>query len=223
METGARQGSERRKGRPVMADCRNISERLKNAVETGLQIKSHLDLTTREIANEAGTHAGMIHYYYQSKEGLIEAALDDFARGVAFELKRLQERFETDCSDATFIIVKTWFDLHNRYRRLSGVVLIECLRGDSPIWDHYRQRLPKNTFTRMQEIIERLSAKGYYKRDLDTAQAAFSIFCVVHSPIILGTVMAGMGHEVEGHADLWIKQSSRMLDWEFRPCDVQER
>ena len=118
---GAEPGACSARGRPAVSDNREVSNELLHAMEHGLRNKSHLDLTTREIALAAGTNAGMIHYYYHGKNGLIDAALDNLSCDIAQTLNDLNTLFMTDCQDATRKIVGAWMYLLEKHKGTASV------------------------------------------------------------------------------------------------------
>jgi AcrR family transcriptional regulator len=67
----------------------NVYESLLIAAEHCLLGKSHLDLTTREIAATAGTQAGMINYYFEGKDGLMFALVDGIAKDADRHLRQI--------------------------------------------------------------------------------------------------------------------------------------
>lgn len=210
------EGNTGRRGRPALIEGRELSDDIMMAVEKGLRQKSHLDLTTREIASAAGTYPAMIHYYYQGKNGLLDAILDDMCIHIAESLDNLNKLFKADCQDATRKIVQIWLELMNHHKGGASIVLIESFRPYSPVWQYYRGRKSRGSFGRMQDIVRTLIDAEYYKADVDPELAAFTIFSVVHSPVFIGQIMSEIGHPVGHLLDNWYEQSVEMLDRQYR-------
>lgn len=204
------------RGRPMTVDNREISTELLHAMELGLRNKSHLDLTTREIATAAGTNAGMIHYYYHGKNGLIDAALDNLSSDLARMLSDLDKLFKTDCDDATTKIIGAWLSVLDKHRGTVSVVLIESFRPHSSVWSSYRQKKSQGSFGRMQRVIRTLINQGFYRPDVDPEMAAFSIISLAMSPILNGHIMAQIGHEVNHILDQWLTEAVKLIDARYR-------
>lgn len=67
----------RRPGRPVGRS--DIRDKLLAAARERFLNTPYSKVTTREIAELAGSNLAMIHYYFGSKEGLYKAVLGDVA------------------------------------------------------------------------------------------------------------------------------------------------
>ena len=219
----ARPGAFAARGRPTVSDNREVSNELLHAMEHGLRNKSHLDLTTREIASAAGTNAGMIHYYYHGKNGLIDAALDNLSSDIAQTLNDLNSLFLTDCQDATRKIVSGWMNVLEIHRGTASVVLIESFRPYSTVWHSYRQKKSQGSFNRMQELIRTLVRQGYYRADTDPQVAAFSIISIVLSPLLVGQIMSEIGHKISHIMDDWENEAVKLIDERYRQVDAGRR
>lgn len=204
------------RGRPTVSDHREVSNELLHAMEHGLRNKSHLDLTTREIASAAGTNAGMIHYYYHGKNGLIDAALDNLSSDIAQILNDLNTLFLTDCQDATRKIVSAWMKVLETHRGTASVVLIESFRPYSTVWNSYRQKKSQGSFIRMQELVRTLVSQGYYRADTDPQVAAFSITSIVLSPMLVGQIMSEIGHQISHILNNWEEEAVKLIDERYR-------
>ena len=204
------------RGRPTGADHREVSNELLHAMEHGLRNKSHLDLTTREIASAAGTNAGMIHYYYHGKNGLIDAALDSLSRDLAQMLNKLDKMFMTDCDGATRKMVRAWMEVLEKHKGTASVVLIESFRPYSTVWHSYRQKKSRGSFPRMQQLIRTLMDQGYFRPEIDPPVAAFSIISIVLSPMFVGQIMSEMGHDVGLMLEKWEDEAVRLIDGQYR-------
>lgn len=213
---GAEPGACSARGRPAVSGNREVSNELLHAMEHGLRNKSHLDLTTREIALAAGTNAGMIHYYYHGKNGLIDAALDNLSSDIAQTLNDLNTLFMTDCRDATRKIVSAWMYLLEKHKGTASVVLIESFRPYSTVWHSYRQKKSQGSYTRMQQLIRTLIDQGYFRPDMDAKVAAFSIISIVLSPMFVGQIMSEIGHQVDPILDNWEDEAVKLIDGRYR-------
>lgn len=211
--TGRRNANAR--GRPVL-NSRKVSDELLQAMEYGLRSKSHLDLTTREIATTAGTNPGMIHYYYQSKSGLLDAALDNLTTDVTRTLEDLNQLFLTDCHDATRKIVTAWLDLIDTHQGTVSVVLLESFRPYSTLWCSYRKKKSRGSFGRIQQVVRTLMDRGYYRPDIDPELAALSIASIIHSPMIIGHIISEIGHPVDHILDAWPEEAIKLIDARYR-------
>ena len=171
------------KGRPPSGNERNLSDSLLVAAKIRLHEKSHLDLTSREIAETAGTHAGMVNYYFQSKDQLLLTLLDNLAKDIGQHLDALESRIESSNDDPTEHIVRELIDAYYPNTEVCSVFYIEMFRATKAFRMFYSQSRDF-TFDRIEKLIRKLIAKGIYRPGLDAITATWMLLSLVQGPLI---------------------------------------
>ena len=211
-ENAAANGEMDMRGRPHGCAERNLSDSLLMAAEAQLRDKSHLDLTSREIAEAAGTHAGMVNYYFQGKEGLLLALLRNAAKDVDQHLTTLEADIESTDDDPTERIVRELIAAYYRNVAITSMFYIELFRADTPVNDFYSQLREFNS-VRIERMIRKLIAKGIYRPDLDAVMATWMLLSLVNGPLVAMPmcpvqVSASIGSI---STEAWIENIVRML------------
>lgn len=106
---------------------RSVRERLLDAAEQLFAIQGFAGTTTREITDTAGTSTGAIFYHFSSKEGLLEALVEE--RRPHARLEDIFERHPTSPREALT-------ELADHLRVMTsqrGQILRLLLRGDAPL------------------------------------------------------------------------------------------
>jgi AcrR family transcriptional regulator len=98
-------------------------------------------VSVREICKRAGTTINMIHHYFGSKEGLLDAILKDYGEGILAVPTRLLEKPPASREDfvARFeLLFETTFEAYIEHR----VGLLVALRVQAPVeaLDRYTER-----------------------------------------------------------------------------------
>lgn len=199
------------RGRPPGSEDRNLSKSLLIAAEAKLHDKSHLDLTTREIAEMAGTHAGMVNYYFHGKEGLLFAMLDDIAKDADRHLDSIENSIENDDEDPTERIVRGLMEAYYRQASVYSVFFIELFRAAAPIREFYSRRR-EFIFIRLEKIIRRLVAKGIYRSDLDAKMATWVFLSLIIGPLVSKQMCQAHDASIEPMpTEAWIENIVSML------------
>ena len=169
------------RGRPRRCADRNLSDSLLMAAETQLRDKSHLDLTSREIAEAAGTQAAMVNYYFQGKEGLLLALFKKTAKDVDQHLEAMEADIESNDEDPTERIVRGLIAAYYPHAALTPMFFIELFRADTPIGALYSDR--EFSSVRIERMIRKLIAKGIYRPELDPVVATWMLLGLVITPL----------------------------------------
>lgn len=210
------------RGRPHGCAERNLSDSLLMAAESQLRDKSHLDLTSREIAEAAGTHAGMVNYYFQGKDGLLLALLKKAAKAVDQHLAEMEADIESNDDDPTERIVRGLIDAYHQNVAIIPFVYIELFRTGTPVSTFYSEQREFNS-VRIEKMIRKLIAKGIYRPDLDAVAATWMLLVLVIGPSIPICPMHQHGAAIGSlSTDVWIENIVRMLRKELL-ANVTER
>lgn len=198
------------RGRPHGCAERNLSDSLLVAAENQLRDKSHLDLTSREIAEAAGTHAGMVNYYFQGKDGLLLELLKKAAKDVDRHLAAMEADIESKNDDPTERIVRGLIAAYQQKTAVISIFYIELFRVGTPVNTFYSQHREYNS-VRIERMIRKLVSKGIYRPDVDTVAVTWILLSLVIGPsmpmcpVQLGGSIGSLSTEV------WIESIVCML------------
>lgn len=198
------------RGRPHSCADRNLSDSLLVAAETQLRDKSHLDLTSREIAEAAGTHAGMVNYYFQGKDGLLMALLKNAAKDVDRHLDAMEAAIESGNEDPTEGLVRGLIAAYQQKAAVIPIFYIELFRVGSPVNIFYSQHREYNS-VRIEKMIRTLVAKGVYRQDLDPVAATWILLSLVIGPSMPMCPVQIAGAIGSIPTEMWIENIVRML------------
>ncbi|MEJ7935427.1 TetR/AcrR family transcriptional regulator [Sphingobium sp. AN558] len=209
------------RGRPHSCAERNLSDSLLMAAENQLRDKSHLDLTSREIAEAAGTHAGMVNYYFQGKDGLLMALLKNAAKDVDRHLDAMEAAIESGDDDPTERIVRGLIAAYQQKAAVISIFYIELFRVGSPVNVFYSEHREYNS-VRIEKMIRKLVAKGVYRQDLDPVAVTWILLSLVIGPSMPMCPVQIAGAIGSVPTEVWIDNIVRMLRKDLL-ADVNER
>ena len=184
---------------------RHLSDSLLSAAENCLHHKSHLDVTSREIAASAGTYAGMVNYYFNNKDGLFSTLIDTVVAAADRGMRQIEEAVDAGAEDPTQLIVGGLYAMYEPHPAAFPIVFTEIFRHESEIRKHYAKGGGSHSFDRLERVLKTLVTRGHYRRDLDTRAATWMILSLVISPRLLEPVQRAMGDSTEmPEAERWL-------------------
>jgi AcrR family transcriptional regulator len=149
------------------------------SAQSCLHGKSHLEITSRDIAEGAGTHASMVNYYFNNKNGLFSALISTTMSVADSSLRQIEHDIEAKTGDPTEIIVRGLVRAYPLGTPSMSVGIIEIFRQRSEIKEAYARRRSKSISHRIEKQIRKLIARGDYRRDLDPVSTTWMILCLV--------------------------------------------
>jgi len=203
------------RGRPRSDARRHVCSALLDAAEAGLRVKGHSQLTSREIASLAHTNQAMIRYYFNGKEGLFCALIEKALESVIDDLTRLEQDLDTLPERPTKALILLLTRHYFSSAPLFKVLMDELRNENSAIRKRYVKR-GSRTFAHICRILRKFVKLGIFKPDANVRYAAFTIACLIETPVALSPVISQMGFTIEElKGDAWIDYVSGMLDREF--------
>ena len=196
------------RGRPRMH--RQVSDSLLNAAATQLRQKSHLELTSREIASAAGTNAAMINYYFRGKDGLLTELIDAISLDGRDRLREIEADIDQGAGDPTEHIVRALVEAAHPRAEIIAIVLIEFARPDSPIKRLYAEHVQLrgwNILARLEDIVRKLVARKVYSPTLNPPEIAWLIMSLILGPLIVRPIWeVGGGNTKCPSVEEWVQQ-----------------
>ena len=155
-------------------------EKLITAARTLFVERDYSQVTIRNIPTLAGTDAGLIRYYFGSKEKLFTAMLTETSAPVKLQLQKINK--QTD-ADAPASLMQTYYQVMSAHPNFPKLML--RLAG-------LDQSVPENkdivrVFNDMVNdddlmMFDKLKAKGLLRDDVDSQCAQLSFFAMMTFP-----------------------------------------
>jgi AcrR family transcriptional regulator len=204
------------RGRPRRAENKRVVQLLMDATETLLQEHSYGLLTERKIADAAGVHVKMIHYYFDTKDGLIFAVLSRYGDDVAKRLKDL-EAIDLKSRSISRQIFKIMVDAFYSKPWIAKIGVAE-LAHSSSVKSFYTARYGDEGLgmLHLRKAFDRINERGIYDRKINSSRAALCMFSMIIGPVTLAPICWVVGEGLEElKADEWIDYVADMFDCRF--------
>ena len=118
-------------------------------------------VSVREICADAGTSMNMIHYYFGSKQGLLDEIVEQFSSGVFAVPMRLLEkepRSKEDFLSRIELLFESTLDAYIEHRSVLMVVVRE--QADPEALPEY--------IARFASFLDRAKEKGFVREEVDS-------------------------------------------------------
>lgn len=204
------------KGRPHNDEHRHLRDLLLHVTKNSLAEKSHLDLTSHEIAVAAGTNAAMVNYYFQSKDGLFSTLVEAVVNDISHCLEKIERDTDKGVGEPTEAIVRPLVETYFSQKESASILFVEIIRPSSPVARAYARRRGLSTFARVKRVVKKLVDKGVYRSDLNTDNATWTLLSLVVGPQLLSPVWRSCGELIEvPEISTWVKHIVDLVQRDF--------
>ncbi|MGL5284660.1 MAG: TetR/AcrR family transcriptional regulator [Aeromonas sp.] len=167
----------RRPGRPVGRS--DIRDKLLAAARECFRQHPYSKVTTREIAEIAGSNLAMIHYYFGSKEGLYQAVLGDLAQP-------LDEVWRDDEGQRSLEdLVATHYQVMAPDSELNSTLTSALSAERSPGRDFVLNQLISRQLPQFDALIENMKASGELDDSFDPTMLRLSFLNLMWQPLMM--------------------------------------
>ncbi len=165
------------RGRPINTNKQSIQKaKLLEAAEQLIAEKSYINITIRELAQRSGVNSAMISYYFDNKEGLFIALLDEMSKAHFVVMQNVNSSNNPIKTFIELILV-----MLNKNNGLARLIHSEFLNSSSKLSDAFIERFPKKMATFLPKLIQKHTGT----KDLVKAKyAAFSLITLIITPFI---------------------------------------
>lgn len=168
------------RGRPVNPDKQaEIKRRLIEAAASLISVKSYRSITIRELAMSAGVNSAMIRYYFEHKEGLFIALLDQMSNQHFAQMSSVKQS-----SDPIRQFILTLLKMLNKNSGMARMIHDEILQQDSSLKTAFLQRFPKRMAQFLPRLIQQQIDAGKMRKNLNPKYAAFSLVSLIIMPFL---------------------------------------
>lgn len=188
MKRTPRTAPPRRPGRPEAGSAPEARQRLLDAARRLFASEGFAAASSRRIAEEAGVNPALIHYYFENKQGLYEAMLEDTVGPLLQRLRGIVAAGGTpaDIDDLIGAYMRTL--AANPW--LSRLLVREVLSEEG----RFRERFIRLFATRgggiLRAALEAGRSRGEVRPDADPGLAALSLVSLMLFPFVALPVAA---------------------------------
>lgn len=221
------------RGRPRGAASARVTDQLLEATDRLLHECSHLELTERRIATEAGVDEAMIRYYFGGKDGLLLDLILRYCDEIEEQIGALGS-FGPETPAVTQKIIAALILAYYGKPWILRIMISESTRRDSLIRSRFIERFgpvgAQGLVGRpVCQLIERLQQAGVYRRDFDPATTALSMLATISGPLLIAPLSGETEATLrEFRGPAWLAHvtalfEARMLNPGDRPPSSQPR
>ena len=175
---------EKNKGRPVDNEKQaKQKQKLLDAALTLLDEKNYKDITIRELGKHAGINSAMVSYYFNNKEGLFIALLDQISENHFSKFTELHHSKEPIKDLITFML-----SLLNQQPGLMKLIHNEAMSPHSNLRPALIERFPKRMAEILPALITQQQALGKIRQDINARYAAFSLISLIIMPFLTAPI-----------------------------------
>ncbi len=153
-------------------------------------------VTTRMIAADAGVNMALISYYFNSKDGLFDAIVEERVPAFGSKLRSIQ-KLEITSFEKLQLAISAYFDRIISSPDFAKIIYRELsLKKRSLISEKLMEAFKKNQ-TLLEEIIKEGQEKNEFRSDTDYKMVILSFFSTVIMLVNTTNVCSMMLHESE--------------------------
>ena len=136
------------RGRPSDPQKQQLQkDKLLDAAQALLAIKPYKEVTIRDLADHAGLNSAMVRYYFNNKEGLFLALLDQMSKQHFVDMKQIASQQEPIKKFIQFML-----KMLTQNNSLARLIHDEFANDNSKLGEAFIERFPK----RMAKILPQL-------------------------------------------------------------------
>lgn len=174
------QKPERPRGRPSDLESGALQSRLLDAAEELFAEHGYAATPLRKVAERAGVNPALVHYYFDSKLGLLRAVLDRALEPMAATLAAMRQDAEPDLAQ----IASLMFGMASEHPALPRLIVREVMLSSGEMQalfiEHYAPRLGGA----LPGLIERAQARGQIDRAYDPGVATLMLLSLCMFPFV---------------------------------------
>ncbi len=173
----------RGRGRPKQeADSADVRAALLDAARRLFSERGFHEVSTREIAREAQANPAMIRYYFEDKEGLYKAMLQQVFQRLLAGVGELAAgtRDESPIAEVLNLYARTLF----RDPWIPRLLIREVLSDGAPFREEFIEQFARPASKLLPELLEREKAAGRLRDDLDPTLGTLSLMGMTLFPFL---------------------------------------
>jgi len=170
----------RPRGRPAPREGVDRREDILNIAEKLFALKGFSATAIREIADEAEVNSAMVHYYFGSKQKLLEAVMDRVFEPLAEAIDSMQDQQQVDIQD----FVKLFFSTISSHRYLPQLVVREIFLPGGKMQQQFLQHFAPRLGGRLPGMLKSEQQAGRLSNEFQPEHTALMILSLCIFPMI---------------------------------------
>ncbi|CAM2938989.1 TetR/AcrR family transcriptional regulator [Moritella viscosa] len=177
-------------GRPKKSSDTNIRQHLMTVAFDLFAKNEYNQISTRKIAAEANTTPAMIRYYFQNKEGLFHAAMEQYRQPMVDVLRKNAANPSLQNLHDIFLL---FYTAVQENQSLHHIIKRNMVSDDNPqIKAHIIKEGPQRSFKFIKTMLTKLQAKGDIKPELDPELLTIQILSLCIYPCAFKPLIQGL-------------------------------
>jgi AcrR family transcriptional regulator len=176
--------AQRSRGRPGGGADEDVRSTILAVAEARFARAGYAATSIRQIAEEAGVNSAMIHYYFGSKESLLQAVMEKALAPLA----KLIESLKSSDTAAPERITRELMSLVAAHPNLPYLVVREVMLPGGVMQQHFARHLAPRLGGALPGLLEREREQGRIGAELPPAHGAMAIMALALFPFIVRPV-----------------------------------
>ncbi|WP_446899302.1 TetR/AcrR family transcriptional regulator [Clostridium sp. LBM24168] len=158
----------------------NQSERILNAAFKCISTKGYANVSSRDIAKEAGVALSQLNYYYKNKEGLFKKVVEMLSKKYFDEIEDNLKKGTTG-SESSLYLIKYFKEMLSNKPELFRILFD---LASMSLWSEPLKKLLKNLFEGLAKLIEKYVVNNSANNEKLKTCSSLSL-----SRLMLGTLL----------------------------------
>ena len=180
-----------KKGRPANSDNEQKRAALIEAARAKFVQKPYEKVSIREVAELAGVNSAMIKYYFESKEGLYKAMIEDVTGQVMDNIKQRLQSGKFDSIEGFF---RSFVEVIKQSPEFPMLMLKEMILNQGVCRDYFIERIGRAHMALFDQLYEHFKNLGKLRDDLNPKLFRMSLMSLTIHP----WHMRELVHKMEG-------------------------
>ncbi len=190
-----------RRGRPYADPNQDYKQLIMDSAEKAFANSSFDSVSLKDIAAPVGVSPAMIHYYFGSKQDLLESVVNQAVEPMSMAIRHLREQPEADIPE----FVQQLFATMQRHPHLPLLMFRQVLLPGSPMQSYFVDQLAPHLGGALPDLIRKGQNTGHISDELNPAIAALMVLSLCVFPLIskpLSQPALGVKFDQPGIAEL---------------------
>lgn len=170
----------RQQGRPTGPVTGDIRQAILDSAELRFAQQGYAATSLREIAEEVGVTPAMIHYYFGSKQALLQQVLERVLEPLAAAIASMKTADQAPVSKIVGILLRTF----SSHPNLPFLVAREVLLPGGAMQGHFLEYLAPRLGGAVPGLLAKEQAAGRMQPDLDPEYSALTLLSLCAFPFI---------------------------------------
>lgn len=207
--------SERSRGRPADTKAGALQAQLLDAAEELFAEHGYAATPLRRVAERAGVNPALVHYYFESKLGLLQAVLDRALEPMAAALSAMRSTAEPDIPQ----IARLMFGMAGKHPALPRLIVREVMLSGGEMQDLFIEHYAPRLGGALPGLIRRAQQRGDIDPEYDPGTATLMLLSLCMFPFVARAIaepQLGIRYDEAGrHA--YLAQLARLLERGMSP------